>query len=152
MATPVPSVTFTSRVEPPEPMRGLEVPAELVAALGSGKRPPVKITINGHAWRSRIAIMRGRCLIGLSKANRSSAAIETGDSVEVLLELDTEPREVLAPPDLAAALAARPAAEAAYNRLSHSHKRAHVHSIEAAKRSETRVRRIERTIEALEAA
>jgi Domain of unknown function (DUF1905) len=55
---------FRTHVEPPEPMRGLEVPPEVVQALGAGKRPVVAIIINGHSWRSRIAIMRGRHLIG----------------------------------------------------------------------------------------
>jgi len=60
-------------VEPPEPMRGLEVPPEVVEALGGGKRPAVTITINGHSWRSRVAIMPGRYLLGLSIANRQAA-------------------------------------------------------------------------------
>ena len=68
---------FRARVEPPEPMRGLEVPQEVVEALGAGKRPTVTITINGHSWRSRIAIMRGRYLIGLSNANRQAAGVVT---------------------------------------------------------------------------
>jgi hypothetical protein len=40
---------FRSYVEPPEPMRGLEVPPEVVEALGGGKRPAVTITINGRS-------------------------------------------------------------------------------------------------------
>jgi hypothetical protein len=68
---------FRADVESPEPMRGLEVPEKVVAALGDGKRPPVTFTINGHSWRSRIAIMRGRYLIGLSNANRQAAGIAT---------------------------------------------------------------------------
>jgi hypothetical protein len=51
---------FRSLVEPPKPMRGLEVPPEVVESLGGAKRPPVTITINGHSWKSRVAIMRGR--------------------------------------------------------------------------------------------
>jgi Domain of unknown function (DUF1905) len=51
---------FRSHVEPPEPMRGLEVPPEVVEALGGSKRPPVTITVNGHSWKSHVAIMRGR--------------------------------------------------------------------------------------------
>jgi hypothetical protein len=61
---------FRSYAEPAEPMRGLEVPPEVVEALGAGKRPAVTITINGHSWKSRVAIMRGRYLLGLSNANR----------------------------------------------------------------------------------
>ena len=61
---------FRTRVEPPEPMRGLEVPPEVVEALGGGKRPAVIITINGHSWTSRVAIMRGRNLLGLLAGER----------------------------------------------------------------------------------
>jgi uncharacterized protein DUF1905 len=40
---------FRAQVEPPGAMRGLEVPPEVVEALGGGKRPPVIITINRHS-------------------------------------------------------------------------------------------------------
>src|SRR5215470_14901577 len=95
---------FRSHVEPPEPMKGLEVPPEVVEALGAGKRPAVTITINGRSWNSRVAIMRGRCLLGLSNANRKAAGVVTGDQVEVEVESDTGPRVVVEPADFARAL------------------------------------------------
>ena len=106
---------FRAQVEHPEPMRGLEVPPEVVEALGGGKRPPVIITINGHSWRSRVAIMRGRFLLGLSKANRQAAGVATGDEVEVDVEFDAEPRVVVEPTDFARALDSDPLARAAYD-------------------------------------
>ncbi|MEV4134092.1 YdeI/OmpD-associated family protein [Dactylosporangium sp. NPDC049742] len=140
---------FKARVEPPEPMRGLEIPQEIVEALGAGGRPPVTITINGHSWKSRVAIMRGRHLLGLSNANRQAAGVVTGDEVTVEVELDTEPRVVIEPPDFAGALDADPVARAAYDRLAYSHKREHVRAIESAKKPETRTRRIEKAITTL---
>jgi hypothetical protein len=140
---------FKSKVEPPEPMRGLEVPAEVIEALGAGRRPPVVITINGHSWRSRVAVMRGRVLLGLSNANRKAAGVATGDEVEVELTIDDEPRRVVAPPDFALALEADPFALTAYERLTDSQKRMHVRAIESAKKPETRARRIERALETL---
>lgn len=140
---------FRSHVEPPEPMRGLEVPAEVVEALGGGKRPPVAITINGHSWRSRIALMRGRYLVGRSKANRAAAGVATGDEVEVEVRLDAEPRVIVEQPDFARALDADPVARSSYDRLADSHKREHVRSIESAKKPDTRVRRIEKALAAL---
>jgi hypothetical protein len=98
-------------------MRGLEVPAELMDAMRGGKRPRVTITINGHSWTSRVAIMRGRNLIGLSNANRKAAGVVTGDRVEVELELDLEPRVVVEPADFATALDAEPLARSAFDRL-----------------------------------
>ena len=83
---------FRACVEPAERMKGLEVPPQVVQALGGGKRPRVTITVNGHSWQSMVAIMRGRYLPGLSNANRKAAGLVTGDKVEVELELNTEPR------------------------------------------------------------
>jgi Bacteriocin-protection, YdeI or OmpD-Associated/Domain of unknown function (DUF1905) len=140
---------FRTYVEPAERMRGLEVPQEVVDALGGGARPAVTITVNGHSWKSRVTIMRGRYLLGLSNANRKAAGVVTGDEVEVELELDAEPRVVVEPADFARALDADPAARAAYDRLSYSHKRAHVLAIESAKRPETRTRRIEQAVATL---
>jgi hypothetical protein len=77
-------------------MRGLEVPPEVVEALGGGKRPAVTITIIGHSWKSRVAVMRGRYLLGLSNANRKAAGVATGDQVEVEVETDAGPRVVAA--------------------------------------------------------
>src|ERR1700751_2288798 len=116
-------VKFLAYVEPPEPMKGLEVPPEVVEALGGGKRPRVTITINGHSWKSRVAIMRGRYLLGLSNANRQAGGIATGDEVEIDVEHDAEPAVVTEPEDFARALDADPVARAAYDRLAHSHKR-----------------------------
>lgn len=140
---------FSTVVEPPEPMRGLEVPAEIVEDLGGGARPRVKITVNGHSWRSRVAIMRGRHLLGLSNANRQAAGVAIGDEVEVDLELDTEPRLVAEPADFVQALDGDPAARAAYDKLTDGRKREHVRAIESAKKPETRRRRIEKAIAAL---
>jgi bacteriocin resistance YdeI/OmpD-like protein/uncharacterized protein DUF1905 len=137
---------FRSYVEPPEPMRGLEVPPEVVEALGAGKRPAVTITINGHSWKSRVAIMCGRCLLGLSNANRKAAGVATGDQVEVEVDIDAEPRVVAEPADLARALDADPAARAAYDRLSSSRQREHVRAIEGAKKPETRARLIDKAL------
>jgi uncharacterized protein YdeI (YjbR/CyaY-like superfamily) len=91
--------------------------------------------------------MRGRCLIGLSSANRRAAGVATGDEVEV--ELDVEPRVVVEPADFADALDADPAARAAYDRLSYSRKREHVRAIESTKRPETRSRRIDAAVVSL---
>jgi hypothetical protein len=121
-----------------------------VEALGGGKRPRVTITINGHSWRSRIAIMRGRYLLGLSNANRKAAGVATGDTVEVELELDLEPRLVVEPTDFARALDADPGARAAYDRLSDSRKREHLRAIESAKQPETRLRRVEKAVATLQ--
>jgi hypothetical protein len=117
-----------------------------VESLGQGKRPPVTITINGHSWKSRVAIMRGRYLLGLSNANRQAAGVEIGDEVEVELEFDPAPRVVVEPADFARALGTDPIAHAAYDRLPDRRKRQYLRTIEAVKKPETRIRRIERAL------
>jgi hypothetical protein len=140
---------FRATVEPAGNATGVEVPATVVEALGSGRRPKVVITINGHTWRSAVASMGGRFILGISAANRAGSGIAEGDEVEVDLALDAEPRVVTEPPDLTAALAGDPTARAAYDRLSYSHKRQHVLAIEGAKTPQTRVRRIAKAIATL---
>jgi uncharacterized protein YdeI (YjbR/CyaY-like superfamily) len=66
--------------------------------------------------------------------------------VDVEIELDTEPREVTVPPDLAAALAHDPQARTSFEGLSYSQKRSYVLPIEQAKTAETRERRIAKAI------
>src|SRR5213078_5197014 len=73
---------------------GIEIPADLVTALASGKCPPVRVTINGYTYRSTIAVRAGRYLVGISSEVRAAAGVAAGDTVEVGLELDTSPREI----------------------------------------------------------
>ena len=143
------SQTFTATVVPAGNATGVEVPAEVVGALGAGKRPKVDITINGHSWRSRVASMGGRFVVGISAANRAASGIALGDEVDVALELDTEPRVVAEPMDLAEALDADPLAREAFDRLPYGLRRKHVTSIEGAKNAETRQRRIIRLMATL---
>lgn len=140
---------FRAAVIPSGNATGVEVPAEVMKALGSEARPPVAITINGHTWRSRVALMRGQRLIGISAANRTAAGIAEGDIVEVDLQLDCEPRDVPLPSDLADALNNAPGAGAAFGRLPFGLKRKHVAAIEEAKSVDVRLRRIGKLVATL---
>jgi Bacteriocin-protection, YdeI or OmpD-Associated/Domain of unknown function (DUF1905) len=128
---------------------GIRVPDEVVAALGSGKRPAVSVTINGFTYRSTIAVMGGVFMVGVSAENRAGAGVKGGDEVDVDIELDTAPREVTVPADFAAALEAEPAARVTFERLSYSNKSWHVLQVTGAKTEETRQRRIAKSIDAL---
>ncbi len=127
---------------------GIEVPADVVASLGS-KRPKVRATINGYTYRSSVASMGGTFMLPVSAEIRERAGIAAGDEVDVDLELDTEPREVSVPPDFAKALGRDPAAKRAFDALSYSNRQRHVLSIEGAKTDETRQRRIQKAVAAL---
>ncbi len=126
---------------------GLRVPPEVVAGLGAGKRPAVRVTIGTYTYRSTVAVMRGDFMIPLSADHRGAAGLAAGDDVEVGLELDTEPRLVTVPPDLADAM--DPKARRRFDALSYSNQRRHVLAIDGAKTPETRQRRIAKTLDEL---
>ena len=128
---------------------GMEVPPEIVEALGSGRRPKVRVTIHEYTYRTTVAVMGGIYMIGVNAENRAGAAVRAGDEIDVDVELDTAPREVNVPGDLAAALAAEPDAARTFDGLSYSNKTWHTYQIESAKTDETRQRRIAKSIEAL---
>ena len=130
---------------------GIRVPAEVVARLGPSKWPAVRVTINGHTYRSTVAPLGGRFMLPVSAEIRERAGVAAGDEVEVDIELDTEPREVTVPPDFAAALDRDADASRAFDGLSYSNKRRYVLSIEEAKTEETRQRRIAKAIDTLRA-
>ena len=130
---------------------GFHVPDEVVAALGSGRRPAVTVTINGYAYRSTVAVFGGVSMIGVSAEHRAGAGIAGGDEVDVDIELDTAPRVVTPPDDFAAALDAEPDARRTFDGLSYSNKSWHVLQITGAKTDETRSRRIAKSIDALRA-
>jgi Bacteriocin-protection, YdeI or OmpD-Associated/Domain of unknown function (DUF1905) len=129
----------------------LVVPADVAAALGPGKRPPVRATIGGHTFPTRLAVYGGRSLLGVTKANRAAAGIAVGDTVDVAVARDEAPREVAVPPDLQAALDVDAAAAATFAGLSFSHRREYVQWIAEAKRPETRARRVAGTLDRLHA-
>jgi hypothetical protein len=128
---------------------GMRVPDEVVEALGAGKRPPVRVTINGYTYRNTIAVYGDEYLVGVSAEHRAGAGVEAGDEVDVDIELDTATREVTIPADLASALEADPAARRTFDGLSYSNRNYIVSQVEGAKSDETRQRRIVKSIEAL---
>ena len=121
---------------------GIEVPAEVVEAIGAGKRPPVVVTVNGYSYRSTVAPMGGKYLLPFSAERRNESGISGGDAIDVEVVLDSAPRVVDVPDDLRAALDDAPEAAAAWAKLSYSHQKAHVTAVLGAKAAETRVRRI----------
>lgn len=128
---------------------GIRVPAAIVAGLGPSRKPPVRVTINGHTYRTTVASLGGVFMLPVSGEQRERVGVAAGDEVEVGIELDTEPRAVTVPPDLAGALDRDADARRRFDGLSYSNKLRHVLSVEGAKTAETRQRRIAKAIEAL---
>jgi hypothetical protein len=128
---------------------GIEVPDDVVAGLGSHKRPAVRVTIGEYTYRSTVARMGGRFLLPVSAEVRKAAGVAAGDEVDVELVLDDAPREVLVPDDLAAALDAVPGARARFDALSYTARKEHVRAVEEAKAAATRERRIAKAVDTL---
>ena len=145
------SLTYTTMIVKDDQVNatGIPVPAEVVAALGSGKRPKVKVTLNGYTYRTTVAPYGDVFMLPLATEHRNAARVVAGDRVNVTLELDTEPRTVEVPDDLAAALAAVPGARDAFDRLAYSHRKEHVRAVNEAKQPATRERRIAAVVAAV---
>ncbi len=125
---------------------GIEVPDEVIERLGRGRRPPVVVDLDGHEYRSTVAVMGGRHLISVSAAVRAATGLAGGDRVRVTLQVADTPREVVVPADLASAMAAHDPARAFFDGLSNSLQRYHVDQVEGAKTDETRQRRIDKAV------
>jgi len=129
---------------------GIEVPPDVLEALGAGKKPAVNVTLNGsYGYRSSVASMGGKYLIPFSSDHRKKSGIAGGDEIDVDLEVDTAPREVVVPDDFQAALDAEPEARKFWDTLSFSNRLRHVLSVEGAKSADTRQRRIAKSVSTL---
>lgn len=144
--------TFTTILElARKTATGIEVPPEVVESLGGGKRAAVTVTIGRYTYRSTLASMGGRFLIPVSAEHREAGGLTAGDTITVTLELDTAPRTVDVPDDLAAALAEADVRDA-FDALSPSAKKAHVTSVTGTTVAETRARRVAKVVSTLTAA
>ncbi len=123
---------------------GIEVPPAVLEALGGGKRPAVVVSVNGYEYRSTVGVMQGLFLVPFSSDKRAATGIGGGDAITVELALDTAPREVEVPADLAAALASAGLTDGRL--LPVVLDEAHVVSVESAKAADTRARRVEAVI------
>jgi bacteriocin resistance YdeI/OmpD-like protein/uncharacterized protein DUF1905 len=126
---------------------GIQVPDEVVTALGSGKRPAVVVRVGDHTYRTTVAPMGGAYWIPLAAEHRQAAGVQAEQEVDVAIELDGAPREVAVPDDLAAAMDDR--ARANFDGLAFSHRKEWVRWVEEAKKPETRAARIEKTAASL---
>jgi hypothetical protein len=145
-------IRFRAKLQARGPAAAVVLEDAQVAAVGEGaKRFPVVATVNGYTWRTSVARMGGESLLGLNRQVREAAGVAAGDSVEVVLLIDREPREVEVPDDLAAALAADAQAKAIFDALAFTHRKEYARWIAEAKRDDTRRRRLSQAIEMIRA-
>lgn len=142
------AIIYTTTIQKAEGLNatGLRVPAEVIAALGTQKRPRVKVSLNGYSYRSTVAPYGDVFMLPLSQEHRAAAGVNAGDEVEVTIELDLEPRTVEVPDDLRAALSEKPGATEAFEALAFSRRKESVRQVEEAKAQETRQRRIAKIV------
>ena len=140
------AVSFTTIAQPnPGGVLLVEIPEALVKKLGAGKRVPVRVTLNGAKYRSTIAVYGGRYYLPARKEIRDAAKLVVGGRARVSLEVDTAPRTVDVPADLARALSAAKL-RSGFDAFSFSHRREFVEWIASAKRAETRSARIPKVL------
>jgi hypothetical protein len=128
---------------------GIKIPPEIIEKLNAGKKPPIKVTINGFTYRSTVAVMGGDYMVGVSAENREGARVKGGDKIEVTIELDTEPRVLVLPAEFKKVLDKNAKAKKVFESLSISKQKVHVLPIASAKTDETRKRNIDKAITAL---
>jgi len=141
--------SFSTRVKGVGNNTGIEVPLENLLELGTGKKPAVKVSLSGYEYSSTVGAMSGLFMIPLSAAHRKASGLKAGDPIEVMLELDLEPRMVELPDDLSAALEGQVGARAAFNASSPSKRKEFLRQVLEAKTQDTRARRIARVLESL---
>jgi Bacteriocin-protection, YdeI or OmpD-Associated/Domain of unknown function (DUF1905) len=143
----VPAKTFTVELQRVQKTATtFRVPFDLGEAFGRA-RPPVKVTIRNHTWRTTPGVYEGVGYVVVNRGVKAATDVDAGDRVRVRMELDTEPRKVQLPADLRGALARVPEAKAAFANLSFTHQREYVEWVEEAKRPETPARRITATVD-----
>jgi hypothetical protein len=126
------------------------VPFNVEHIFGSRARVAVKGEIDGHAVRgSLMPHGDGTHFLVVNKEIRAAIGKESGDSVRVRLEPDREPRTVELPAAFQRILKKHKSAWANFQRLSYSHRKEYVQWIEAAKKAETKQRRMLKAVEKL---
>jgi hypothetical protein len=125
---------------------GFRIPDEVVYELGGGRRPKVVVTLGPHTWRSSIASMSGEFWLGVSSANREAAGVTAGQTLDLVVELDSDARTVDVPEDLATELGRDPGAREAWARWSFTRRNEAARLLSEAKKPETRARRLAKVL------
>jgi uncharacterized protein YdeI (YjbR/CyaY-like superfamily) len=145
----MPELRFDCRLESDQGACFIRVPPEVLTTLGQRKRAPVKVTINAYSYRTTIAVYAGRSYIGVRREVREAAGATAGQQLTVSLAYDSELRTVDLPQALRAKLEADPLAAAAFEKLAYTRKKEFVDWVTAAKKAETRQRRLGQAIRML---
>src|SRR5687768_4643963 len=128
---------------------GICIPDDIIEKLGAGKKPPIKVTLHGYTYRSTVAVMGGKFMVGVNADVREAAGVKGGDKLNVEIELDTEERTIEVPAEFQKMLNKNAAARKLFETLSYSKKKALIIPVANAKTDETRNRNIEKALNSL---
>lgn len=126
----------------------LEIPDEKLVELGTNKRAPLKITINGYTYQSTATGVGGKCMVVFPMRDREAAGATAGDKVTVTLELDDGYRQVDMPDELNKALTENGLNET-FHELSYSKRKEFARQVREAKAEDTKARRVEKILQEL---
>jgi hypothetical protein len=116
------------------------------AKLSRRGRVPVTLEVNGHPFKAFAALMgNGTHGIVFNKTMQKTASVSQNDVVDVTLEVDSSPRTVEVPPELAAELRKSKVAKTFFDELAYTHKKDFAGWITDAKRQETKSQRLAET-------
>lgn len=125
----------------------MPIPTDVAASLGLKGMPKIQAVIAGLPYRGSLMPMGdGTYCLGVLKSIQEAAGVGLGDTIEVLIELDTVPRSVEPPPDLAQVLNRDRRAAAAWAKLSFTNQKEIARSLEEAKKPATRERRLKAAV------
>lgn len=134
-------VTYTTTILGFGKHAAIEIPDDVLQKLGGNKRAPLKITVNGYSYQSTATGMNGKCLVVFPMSDREKAGVDSGDSVDVELELDSGYREVSVPEELSKALQ-KAGLKQKFDKLIYSKRKEYARQVGDAKAEETKAHRI----------
>ena len=144
------TILVSGRKRPYTSWTFLIIPPNLATNWGPGQKA-VRGTISGYAFRGTASRGEGALRVPIPRDLREKAGLDRGDTVEVALELDADPRRVRVPDELRAVFEDDPEVAALYDKLPPSQRRAWATYVAEAKRPETRVRRARRAPDGIRA-
>jgi bifunctional DNA-binding transcriptional regulator/antitoxin component of YhaV-PrlF toxin-antitoxin module len=139
------SVTYETKVIGYKNHASIAIPDDVLAELGTNRRAPLKVTINGYTYQSTATAVNGECRVVFPQKDRDAAVAKADDVVMVTLELDSGVREVVMPEELAAALETAGLSDV-FEALTYSKRKEFARQVSEAKAEETKAKRITKVL------
>ena len=140
------SVTYETKVIGYKNHASIAIPDEVLSKLGTNRRAPLKVTINGHTYQSTATAVDGECRVVFPQKDRDAAGAKADDIITVTLELDSGVREVEMPSELTQALQTAGLTEV-FAAQTYSKRKEFARQVSEAKAEETRVKRIAKILD-----